>query len=811
MKKIEILAPAGSYESLVAAVNANADAVYIGGSKFGARAFANNLEEDSLLQAIDYVHLHGKQIYLTINTLLKNKEIKNELYEYVERYYRHGVDAVIVQDVGVMEFIHLHFPDLPIHISTQMTLTMAAGLELFKEKGVTRLVTSRELSLGEIADIRRHTDLEIESFVHGALCYCYSGQCFMSSMIGGRSGNRGRCAQPCRMPYTLWDNQKKMSTGENQYLLSPKDICTLHIIPELIEAGIDSFKIEGRMKRPEYTAIVVSKYRKYVDLYTSLGKEGYSSYLDKHKKEFDQDIEELMDIYNRGNFTEGYYKQQNGKNMISLDRPNHNGILIGEVTQVKGNQAQIRLIEDINAQDLLEIREKNEGIYEFTVKNDAKASTAISANFLPKLPVHVGQKVYRTKNQKLLDKIKERYLENGVKIELEGHFAAHVGEPMELTVSTPLQSVTVKGTVVEAAQKQPMTCEKILTQLNKTSATEFVFSHVDVTLDDAVFIPLVAINEIRREALAALRQKIVEQYRREKVIQHDDSTKVERNCDADLQSYKQSGISIHLIDARLMDVALSYPDVDNIYMDMQDISYEEIQQIAGKITNAKKRFYLVLPHVFRKDTYQEFMAHRAEIYQPDGAIEGYFIKNNEEYEFLRQIGVPADRICLDYNMYTMNRESKRFYHELGIRHFTSSIELNYSELQEQGCGDSDLIVYGYLPVMVSAQCLRKTTTGCTKVSGPLQMEDRMHKKWRVRNVCRYCYNLIYNHQPISLLENARDVEQLRPRNLRLDFTTETESKAREILSGFIDVFKKNRTSGLVIEDYTKGHFKRGID
>ncbi|QHQ62485.1 hypothetical protein Ana3638_18255 [Anaerocolumna sedimenticola] len=410
MKNIEILAPAGSFESLAAAINASCDAVYIGGTKFGARAYADNLEVENMLYAIDYVHTHDKKIYMTVNTLLKNKELENELYEYIYPYYKQGLDAVIVQDVGVLRFLHEQFPNLPLHASTQMTLTMAQGAEVLKEFGVTRMVTSRELGLKEIKNIRNNTDLEIESFVHGALCYCYSGQCLMSSMIGGRSGNRGKCAQPCRMPYQLIENGKNLSGADEKYLLSPKDICTLDMIPELIEAGINSFKIEGRMKRPEYTAGVTAAYRKYTDKYLELGKEKYETYLSSHKTEIEKDMMKLQDLYNRGGFTRGYYKDKNGRTMISLNRPNHSGVFIGKVTDVKGNKAVILLSEDINTQDVLEIRNSSENLYEFTVKSDNNKGNRIETNFHRGSNIKPGNTVYRTKNNRLLKDLAEEYL-----------------------------------------------------------------------------------------------------------------------------------------------------------------------------------------------------------------------------------------------------------------------------------------------------------------------------------------------------------------------------------------------------------------
>lgn len=328
-KQIEILAPAGSFESLMAAVSAGADAVYIGGSKFGARAYANNLDEEKMLEAIDYVHLHGRKIYLTVNTLLKDHEI-DQLYEYLLPYYRQGLDAVIVQDVGVFDFIKANFSDLPIHVSTQMTVTNESSALFFKARGAERIVPARELSLEEVREMKAASGLEIECFVHGALCYCYSGQCLLSSMIGGRSGNRGQCAQPCRLPY-------KVNGGKPQDILSLKDLCTIEMIPELIEAGIDSFKIEGRMKQPEYVYTVVSMYRKYVDLYLKNGKKSYAVSKD--------DLKTLQGIYRRRGYCEGYYKQHNGKNMISLKRP------VDEISEVY--VPDFKIYEKINGKLIL--------------------------------------------------------------------------------------------------------------------------------------------------------------------------------------------------------------------------------------------------------------------------------------------------------------------------------------------------------------------------------------------------------------------------------------------------------------------------
>lgn len=307
--KAELLSPAGSYEGLQAVIKAGADAVYIGGNMFGARAYAKNAGPDEMLQAIDYAHLHGKQIYLTVNTLLKNQELYGQLYDYLAPYYERGLDAAIVQDFGVLSFIKKEFPELPIHASTQMAITGPNGAQILKDAGASRIVTARELSLEEIRSIYEETGMEIESFVHGALCYCYSGMCLFSSMLGGRSGNRGRCAQPCRLPYTAYEKGRQISGKDQSYLLSPKDMCTIEILPEILNAGVYSLKIEGRMKRPEYAAGVTSIYRKYLDLYA------------KNPKSYQvakEDKQELLDLYQRDGFNKGYYYMHNGKEMMAV-------------------------------------------------------------------------------------------------------------------------------------------------------------------------------------------------------------------------------------------------------------------------------------------------------------------------------------------------------------------------------------------------------------------------------------------------------------------------------------------------------------
>lgn len=812
MRKIEILAPAGSYETMVAAINGGCDAVYVGGAMFGARAYANNFEEEELVRAIHYVHLHGKQLFLTVNTLLKNKEVEEQLLAYLKKPYEAGLDAVIVQDVGVMQFVHKHFPDLQIHASTQMTLTMAKGSDLFREYGITRLVTSRELTLPEIKAIRETTDLEIESFVHGALCYSFSGQCLMSSMLGGRSGNRGRCAQTCRMPYELKEDGKVISDTSSPYLLSPKDMCTLDIIPELVESGIDSFKIEGRMKRPEYAAYVAHLYRKYVDLYQSLGRTGYEEYKKKHAKEYQEDVKNLMDLYNRGSFSTGYYTCHNGKNMMSTNRPNHNGVLVGKVSRVKGNQAKIVLEEDVYAQDILEIRAKNGEAYEYTLKDGETKGKSITSNFKYGYSFDKGDLVYRTKNQSLLESIGTAFIKENKKVPMYGYFYANRTEPMSLLLTVREHTVQVFGEVASEAQKQPATEDKVQKQLSKTNATAFEFEQLEVCLDGELFIPVGWLNDLRRNAIEALEEAIQKSYERE--YQESDSTIVvsEKSGITPIQRTEKMGVVAVVSKEEQLKAALCVQEVTAVYYRMDEITLADGYQLASRYDKKGKEFYLVLPHIFRKETYEAFEAGLTEIsLEERKEVSGFVVKSYEELEFLESHGFNKEPIVLDYNMYTMNEEAKEFYQRRGITHFTTPVELNFAEVKELGCSDSDFIVYGHLPLMTSAQCVVKNTVGCTKKTKQYELKDRYNKNFIVRNYCKYCYNVIYNADPISLLGNKKEIIALHPRNIRLDFTIENANEVKEVLEAYIASYLHNESSQLKMNNFTKGHFKRGIE
>lgn len=853
MRKIEILAPAGSYESMRAAMNAGCDAVYMGGSRFGARAYANNPDECGLLRAIEEAHLRNKRLYLTVNTMIKEEERKSLLYDYLEKYYLAGLDAVIVQDVGVMTFIHRHFPKLPIHASTQTTIMMAEGADLLKDVGVTRLVAARELSFREIKNISDKTNMEIEAFVHGALCYCYSGQCLMSSMIGGRSGNRGRCAQPCRMPYRFFSEGRQISAKDEAYLLSPKDINTVALIPDLIEAGVSSFKIEGRMKSPEYAAYVTSIYRKYLDLYLTEGKETFLDHLDRD--DYKKDMLNLMDLYNRGGFSQGYGKTHNGKAMMSVSRPNHSGVYVGKVSGASKGYADILLSEDINAQDILEIRDReNRPIYEFTVKDDTKSNNILRTRVgvIPyknehknkassdRADIRTGDMVYRTRNNDLLEGIADKYINKDARYAIKGYLYARIGERLQLKLIYNNKSVTLYHNIVEAAIKQPMTCEKLAASIDKLGDTLFYFSELIIEADDNIFVPVAWLNEIRRDAVTLLSKAIIASYHRRKEdlgqgaidvnmiddgivtdsIIYDsisDDYIIDKDTDCECKKQSKSTISVGITTSEQFKVVLSYPEISKIYVDYEEFPPDEITWMAKKASDTGKACYILLPHICRLQVYEKLKKDIASLMNYD-EIKGFVIKNFEEARLILSIFEENKRykeLILNHNMYVFNKDAKAFWKHKGIHHFTAPIELNEGELKALDLSDCELMVYGYLPLMVSVQCLHATTDSCNKCRARSDKEDylldRIGKKFYVKNYCSSCYNIIYNGHRLFLLSQADKVINLKPEGIRLDFTHETYDEAQAVLSAYCDVFIHGKKVSLEFDDITSGHFKRGVE
>ena len=800
--RVEILAPAGSMECLKAAIAAGADAVYTGGALFGARAYAHNLTEEELLEAIDYVHLHGRRLYLTVNTLIKDREMEKQMYDYLLPYYRQGLDAVIVQDIGLFRFIRKHFPDLPIHASTQMTLTGVDGAKFLEKEGAQRIVTSRELSMAEVKKIADETELEIESFVHGALCYCYSGQCLFSSFIGGRSGNRGQCAQPCRLLYRTPEAKRP------QYLLSLKDICTLELIPEMIESGIYSFKIEGRMKKPEYAAAVAFQYRKYADLYLKYyeecpAEEDPAAYAMKKYRVREEDRQMLLDLYNRGGFHTGYYHTQNGREMISLNRPNHAGVPAVKVLAKKGRNVTAKALTDLYPQDIIELpmRKGREKADNYTCKDAVRKGMNVQIPVFADTPFKRDEIWMRTRNSTLIDTLREEFVNGKIKERICGTFRLYPQEKATLTVKCRDAEITVAGEKAQEALSQPMSRERIEKQLRKTGNTEFEFSFLKAEIGEKVFLPMQSLNELRREALETLEKVICEKYRRSGEVKDPEEDKTELSMEEEILS----GWTASVRTAEQMEVILEEEAIGRIYVDctMFPRIWEKDSYVEWitKVHAAGKEIYLVMPYIFRERTRKQYEAAYNRIF--GAGWDGILIANYESFAFLKEHGYTG-RIMTDYNLYEFNQESRKFWKEKGVFEFTAPVELTERELQDLRVKNGEVIVYGYLPMMISAGCIQKTTRGCLKKSGQTTITDRYRNPFVVKNECDYCYNILYNYVPLYLGDRMEEVYQIGPGRIRLMFTTERQQEVRQILSAYFE--GKELPEGT----YTRGHWKKGI-
>ncbi len=750
MKELELLAPAGSLKTLKAVIHAGADAVYLGGSMFGARAYANNFNEEELLEAIRFGHIHGRKIILAVNTLLKEYEL-GQLYDYLRPYYEAGVDAVIVQDMGVMEFIKTHFPNLPIHTSTQMTITNVEGARLLKEQGVERVVTAREMSLEEIQRIHDEVGVELESFIHGALCYCYSGQCLFSSIIGGRSGNRGRCAQPCRLSYEVLQGEKSLTGHHATPILSLKDMCTLPFLYELADHGVYSFKIEGRMKTPEYAAGVVSIYRKYMDSYLD------GSRIPVEKK----DIRALLELGNRGGFTNGYYYHHNDSDMLSGESASHN---------------------------------KSEGV--------------------------------------LQDNIRREYVDTELKEKIKGKLILNKECPAKIEVQYGKIKVSYQGDMVLVAQNRPLTKEVVTEKITKTGNTPFVFENLEVTMDDDIFMPVNQLNQLRRGALEALEEALLKPYERTlPELVETSSAETDRQTTGNAIKEKQisrqslsqtSGqqsagssteVRVLIEDAEQLPAVLKADFVDTVYLDCMLYTRENLicklsEDIDRVHASGKKAFY-VFPFIFRQQTslfYEKIMPELKKL-----PLDGIMVRSLDEIAFMKEWGNENWQMVSDSNLYTYSNEAAEYFYRLGMIQDTIPVELNRKEILRRENSRSEMIIYGRLPLMITAQCIHKNTLGCMHQHKVLNLKDRYSVHFPVKNFCSECYNVIYNSLPVCLFKEDVTVKKIAPAAVRLSFTTETEEETEQILTIYGDIYKNGGILGQMPMECTNGHFKRGVE
>lgn len=728
---VELLAPAGSVETMKAAFRAGADAVYIGGASFGARAYADNPGQDDLVSAIRYAHLIGKRIHLTVNTLLKQEELADRLVPFLKPYYEEGLDAVIVQDPGVMQLLRCEFPDLPVHVSTQAAVSGPLAVRKFAEMGAARIILPRELSLEEIRQIRRSTDLELEVFIHGAVCYCYSGLCLFSSLAGGRSGNRGRCAQPCRKPYELYRGDRKISGDDPLYLLNLKDMNTIRILPQIVRSGVNSLKIEGRMKTPEYTAGVVSIYRKYLD-----------RILENPDREYQvsrQDLESLFDLFNRGGFSGGYFLQHNGREMISLANSAH-----------------------------------------------------------------------KKENPQLSEKIAREYLSDEVRVPAAGKLTVRAGAPAVLEVSAGGTSVRAAGEEVLPARSRPMTVRELRERMEKIHDTPFEWKTLSIDTDGSSFIPVGKLNELRRAAFAQLEENLAAGCRRKfsgsPVPVLPDAADEIRGEGAAAGEAEPRWIAC-VSSREQLKVCLKYRWISALCLSW-DLALGNGSEAVRTVRSAGMVCGAELPRMVRGSG-EERIGNGAAALAGEGVR--FFLASTAEGLLLAGESAPDALILADHTLYAWNTAAEKVWlSRFGADRVSVPAELNRSEILRRGVRGMDFVIYGRMPMMITAQCVNRTVNGCTGKPEDLTLRDRMGNRFPVRNFCGECYNMIYNSVPQCIPEAVPDLSGRGLASFRAVFTVEDAERTAAVLD-YLAAVRAGNLKERPEFPFTRGHYRRGVE
>ncbi|MDE5976944.1 MAG: DUF3656 domain-containing protein [Turicibacter sp.] len=799
MSTIELLAPVGHREGLLAAVTNGADAIYVGGAAFGARKEAAFTNEE-LIEVIKFSHLHQVKVYVTVNTTIFDQELE-ALKEYIHFLYLNDVDAIIVQDIGVAHLVKQMYPDFELHFSTQMTLHNTKGTEFAKKFGADRIVVARENTLEEIKAMKQAVDIDLEVFVHGALCVCYSGQCLMSSMIGARSGNRGACAQTCRLPYELVDlsTGKTLDSQIGDFLLSPKDLKTIDEIGELIEAGVTSFKIEGRLKKPEYVATVVKAYREAIDQYMQTRRI-------KISKQTHMDMDQ---IFSRG-FTKGYLFGDKGLNLMSTDRPNHKGILIGEVFAVKGKRATIQLKSSLEVGDGLRfvaLNSKDQGLQVqkmFIKGKDVKLAQSGFVELDIPFSVSKGMKVYKTTSVSLAKRVE--VTEKSVpKIDIYGEVSAKLGEPLKIMAwDNDSNMVTVETKeVFETATNTPLTQDRLKQQLQKTGSTPFTFAYINLNMDEGITMPISSINKIRRELLEQLEQIRVHHHKdRHRTENKPSLSNLETNAVT-----PQLTVSVRNI--KQLQIVLKH-EIETIY-------YKDIKTLKKAVELGQAHGITVIPQLPR-------IISDGEIQQATQIIESLPIQKVMlgEYGMYHALENKGYILLTDFAFNTNNVQSIEALKQLGISQITLSYEINQKQIRgllKQAPLPSEMVVYTRIPMMIMKHCPVKLLNQeefcrmCLKT--PFGLRDRKNKILPLLRTGN-CITEIFNSQHLLLIEFLSELQQMGIQSFRLEFTNEDETAMNEAIIAYQSALQTGqvKTDWLAqyknSDDYTKGHYHRGV-
>lgn len=792
---IELLSPVGDFECLRAAVQNGANAVYFGAKSFGARAFANNFDDVSLNEAINYAKIRNVKTHLTLNTLIKENEL-SEALNIAKKAYEYGIDAIIVQDLGLASILIKEFPDLDIHASTQLTAHNLESVNFFKELGFKRVVLSRELSLDEINYICKNTDIEIEVFAHGALCISYSGQCLFSSMVGGRSGNRGKCAQPCRLPYELLENKtKKLDKG---YLLSPRDLCSLDLLPQLIKSGITSLKIEGRMKNPEYVAIVTQIYRKYIDLALNSNKQFKVDPIDKKA---------LMQVYNRGGFSHGHLENKKNQDLIFKEKPNNMGIYLGSISKYNKTKGHIscKLENNVSVGDSISFENENSKylVSELIEKNqNIKNAFPMQNVTLGRMKgnIKIGDKIYKVIDKSLSNSAKESFSKENTKNQLECKLQIKKDKKIFINISCPNFNTNINYTydyIPQAAQNSAVTKDKIISQFSKTLDTEFEFTNFDIELDDNLFIPVSILNSIRRLGIELIREKIIKTFKKN----HKDIT-LNHTPHSNSNSKPQIALLLNTLNTNFDYTLLK--NIDKLYIPLKYFGNSKYSNIVSSLSKTFN-IYIYMPTIIRKnyiDTTKNILNTSLKNFK----IQGIVISHLSQLKLM-----PKDLNSLDiignYTLNIYNSYSNQILKDLNINTSTISPELDSEGILGIGKNiATELIVYGNIPVMNMNYCLLGKSNHCynkcekkCNSNSKYYIKDRMGLLFRVIPDNIQTITTIYNSKITSIEYKNFDVDFV-----RVDILDEDISAINKIINTILLGKKLNGSN------YTNGNLSRKI-
>lgn len=821
MKKqtIELLAPAGSWEALEAAVNAGADAVYMGGKDFGARQYASNFDREEMQKAVYFAHMHRVRLYITVNTLVDDSELK-ELADYLLFLSNVGIDGIIVQDMGVIRLARQIVPDLPLHASTQMTVTNSAGVELAAQAGMERVVLARELSMDEINKICHGTDTEIEVFIHGALCVCYSGQCLMSSLIGGRSGNRGRCAQPCRLPYKLVNASGDLLEGKDagQYLLSPKDMNTLEILPQLIEAGVASYKIEGRMKRPEYVAVVVDAYRRAID-----------SYLAGDYSVPEQDLANIEQIFNR-DFTTAYLLGRPGKEMMSDRRPNNRGVLVGRVVKLDKakNKATIKLDKDLHLDDGLEFWVSVGGRVGTTVTSlsqngeeviTAPAGTQVTID----VPhgIKMNDRVFRTFDNQLMTYAAKFFGEKAKRrIPVSVLVTAKLGSPMTVLLTDDEGNTGYGETafIVELARKHALNEETVRKQIDRLGTTEYELADLALECDENVMVPMSEINEARRLATEALDAARLEAFAPARPQRH----KVPRELvpQEKISRSRHAMLTVHVDTPAKAQVALGagadYIIFGGDVFNSDQLTEKDYRAVAEVVRGYGKSWAVATPRIVKEGQLPYFVKLFSlwEALQPDAV----YISNNGLWQLAKKRGCKVP-LWADMSLNIYNDQNLEFWREQGAVGATLSAELTMAQVEHLAAVSPlsvECMVQGRIEMMVSEYCVGGSFLGdlhegtCKfNCREQLFLSDRKDAQFPIVTD-QNCRMHILNAHDLSMLTNVKHMEAIGVQRLRMDARNYSNEATAELVALYKQVLNGYKEVSENLPRTTRGHYFRGV-